>query len=455
MGRGGRWQSIVSRIPVQRHKTKSLFHSQQTNAQTENRRVLSDRTDQVYVNQLFPDFLFEDLRLVTLLAYCISRLSPALTKRLFEGKAISLQPNETLILRPHDPHLRMSAEELQTCLVQLQELDIISVATHDRYFLVKCRLVPVPVINEVVDGGQISNESLPQISFQAFVADYLDHVRRNLAPKTLENYERVTQHAIKHFGTVLLNKLTPRHLEDYKTFRKEDDGVSNTTINMDVRCLKAALEHAIVCGYLEENPFRCIKPMRGEKQISRIVSKEDWSDLMMAEDDENLRRLFTFAALTGLRRGEITNLEWKDIDFEKKLITVQSSLDYRVKHGKARIVPMSPTIETLLRSMERSDVYAFVGNGGEKYRDDFVTKRFKRAIRAAELDDRLKLHCLRHTSASWMAMEGVGMVHIKELLGHAYLKTTEAYTQIPTEELRKAAGSITLPPVSTNNSARP
>jgi len=415
---------------------------------------VKEEEKKLYANELFPDWLFEDPRLPLVFSRCISRLSPALTKRLFDGIVISLKPNETIIERPIDPRLRLSDDEFRSCLLKLQELNMISLTDHEKYYLVRCITVPVPIINDVVNCGQIPGDSLTQISFKVFSERYLEHVKDNLAPKTLENARRVMSHANKRFGNQLLSKLSPQNLEEYKSSRRDEDKANPTTINMDVRTLKSALQMAIAWGYLKENPFRHIKAIRQQRQIPLSMSKEDFSLLISFTENDRLKALFRFAFLTGMRRGEILNLEWKDIDYENKLISIQSSPDYRVKHGKARIIPMNKEVETILKGLEPCDPYIFMNEKMERFAEDFVTKSFKKAVRAAALDDRLHFHNLRHTCASWLAQAGVPMTHIKDLLGHAYIKTTESYTRIPARELRGAVELLTLPP-ATNSSTNP
>jgi integrase len=154
--------------------------------------------------------------------------------------------------------------------------------------------------------------------------------------------------------------------------------------------------------------------------------------------------LFQFAVMTGFRRGEAVFLEWKNVDLERRVITVCSSAEYRVKHGKVRTFPISAELETLLTGLERFDPYVFARGDGERFSEDYVTKSFKAAVRAAGLDESLSLHSTRATFATWMADAGVPMVAVQKLLGHAYMRTTEGYTQLPAESLRKAVDSVTL-----------
>ena len=206
------------------------------------------------------------------------------------------------------------------------------------------------------------------------------------------------------------------------------------------------MEVAIDWGYLKENPFRRVRLIREEKKLSQYLTKEDFSALMVVVDDEHLRKIFIFAALTGLRRGEILNLEWNHVDFDQNLITIESSENYRVKHGKTRILPLSTEVRNLLQCVEPSDPFVSMTEDGKPYNGDYVTKAFKKYVRSADLDPALHFHNLRATFASWRAQGGATPFQLKELLGHAYVKTTEHYSRIPAEGLRNLVESVSPPP---------
>jgi len=181
---------------------------------------------------------------------------------------------------------------------------------------------------------------------------------------------------------------------------------------------------------------------RSTDQLPRFLTRDEFSTIISLVDGVKLINIFKFAALTGGRRGEILNLQWKDVDFMNELITIQSSKYYRVKHGKSRIIPLPKPVMPILKSIEPSDLFVFDIEGKWETKEDFVTKGFKKFSQAAGLDEEVKFHTLRATAASWWAQAGAAALQIKELLGHTYVKTTEQYTRIPATELRNVVDAL-------------
>jgi integrase len=169
--------------------------------------------------------------------------------------------------------------------------------------------------------------------------------------------------------------------------------------------------------------------------------------MLMCVEDEQLKKFYQLAVLTGMRRGELLFLTWDHVDLENSVISVQSSKEYRVKQGKGRMIPISAEAAKILKTLRGNDPYVFMTEKGIPYPEDYVTKKFKQAVRDAGLREDFRLHCLRHTFATLLGKAGVPALHTKELMGHTYVKTTEAYTRIPSGDLRHAIEQITLPPI--------
>lgn len=410
----------------------------------------------MHPNEFIPDSILDDPHCLRVWVFLLRNLSPIARTYRWDEETVTLRPNQALIRKPLDTRLGLSEEELCKALDLLAELNEVHVRRFNAGFVVELKKIPVSTIPDTANADSAARNRAPEITFRVFKDSYLENVKVNNSPKTLENAERVMKHAEKRFGNMLLSQLGPEHLEEYKQSRlteiqqsKDDPRAGVTTVNIDVRTLKAAMEYAIDWGYLRMNPFRRIRLIHQEKRVPEYLQQDEFQALLSVVPDKELRKLFQFGALTGMRRGEILNLEWSDVDLERNVITVQSSENYRVKHGKNRIIPISKKLEELLRGIERSDPYVFVNAKGEQYRKDYVTRQFKKAVRAAVLNEALKFHSLRATCASWIAVVGVPPLVIKEILGHAYVKTTEAYTRIPTKAMREALEMLTLPPEVT------
>ena len=153
-----------------------------------------------------------------------------------------------------------------------------------------------------------------------------------------------------------------------------------------------------------------------------------------------------FAVLTGMRRGEITNLRWQDVDLTRKLLAIQSNPTFKTKSGKRRTIPLNETALYILsaRHGKETSEYVFTLNG-KKISEGWLTHAFKKAVYDLRLpDDRLHFHSLRHTFASWLVQEGVSIYAVKELLGHSDVKTTQVYSHLQPGELHSTVNKIQI-----------
>lgn len=130
-----------------------------------------------------------------------------------------------------------------------------------------------------------------------------------------------------------------------------------------------------------------------------------------------------------MRKSEILNLKWTDIDFEFGFIEVLQS-----KSGKSRKIPISDKLESLLRSLPKVCDYVFQIDG-EKIGD--IKKCWNSAVKRAGITN-FRFHDLRHTVATRMVEKGIDLVVVKEILGHADISTTMRYAHAVPERKKSA-----------------
>ncbi|HEX5468916.1 MAG TPA: site-specific integrase [Gaiellaceae bacterium] len=157
--------------------------------------------------------------------------------------------------------------------------------------------------------------------------------------------------------------------------------------------------------------------------------------LVEAADCEQDGTLFLVAAFTGLRRGELIALTWRDVMFEQDAIRVRASYTYghlsTPKSGKARTVPMIPRVgQALARLSLRGefvgeDDLVFPRADGRFLDGSALTRRFKATLTRAGLRE-LRFHDLRHGFAS-VAVSHLSLLQLKEAMGHADIRTTMRY----------------------------
>ena len=132
----------------------------------------------------------------------------------------------------------------------------------------------------------------------------------------------------------------------------------------------------------------------------RVLSTDEEVILLSALGNNLLVKQIVQVALhTGMRRGEIFDLKWPDVDFVRSLIQIRLS-----KSNKKRLVPMNETVQSILDSLDRASEFVFP-SPKTNMRLNQIKTSFRRAVNKAGLED-FRFHDLRHTAASRMAAAG-------------------------------------------------
>jgi len=255
-------------------------------------------------------------------------------------------------------------------------------------------------------------------------------------------YKRALGHFLRITGNMPLDSVSPKHVDQFKTKRSQE--VSAVTLNLELRTLRAAFNIALRWSYIQANPFSRVKLCRIDEFIPAFPSVTEFKKIISDLPNDWFRQIVIVAAMTGMRRGELTHLCWDDVQLDRGIVVVQSRGDYRVKSGKRRIVPLNPIAMRALEERWKARKGEFVFHqAGKKILDRRVTKRFKRRLRRLQLDPKIHFHSLRHGFASWLLQSGAATIYeVQKLLGHATIKTTEIYAHLLPDQLRAAVDRI-------------
>lgn len=295
-------------------------------------------------------------------------------------------------------------------------------------------------------------QGAPVVAGRATLAAYardewLPVVRHALKPTTYLNYENMLeQRILPHLGDIRLGELRPAAIARcYAALRKNGrrdgkGGLSETSIEHTHRLLHKVLSDAVRAGLLHRNPSDgVIKPRRRQREM-RVWTSEQVRVFLDFAADHRLGPLFTLAAMTGMRRGELLGLEWDDIDLAEGTAVVQRArvaVGYVVssgtpKSGEGRLVDLDErTIATLRfwRKRQREERLAagsewvdspsvFTDEFGRPLHPHAVFGYFERAARDSGLP-LLNFHGLRHSHATVLLQAGVPVRVVAERLGHA------------------------------------
>ncbi len=278
--------------------------------------------------------------------------------------------------------------------------------------------------------GEFRFKREQKVIFKDFAKEYIEYAKINKRSWTRD--ETSLKWLLSHFGNLLLSKITPKHIEDYKKARLEK--VKPSTINRELMTLSHIFTIAEKFRKFDgKNPVKEVKYFQEKQYVIKVLDREEIRRLVEASSGY-LREMIILALNTGMRKGEILNLRWNDIDFTEHYIYIKET-----KSNKTKKVPMNGIVSGVLKSMERKGSFVFQNSKTDtRFRDFF--RSFKTACRKAGVPD-LRFHDLRHTAATLMVMGGVDLVTVKEILGHSKIEMTMRYAH-PTPENKRRAVNV-------------
>jgi len=170
------------------------------------------------------------------------------------------------------------------------------------------------------------------------------------------------------------------------------------------------------------------------KYEMKILDREQIKRLITAATD-HLEPIIIVALNTGMRRGEILNLRWKDINYDQHFLYIGET-----KSGQWRKIPMNGVVAVTLKKINRESEFIFCHPKRKGQMKD-IKKSFKTAREDAKLFD-LRFYDLRHTAATLMIQGGADLVTVSQILGHSDIRTTMRYAHPTLENKRRAVAVL-------------
>ena len=239
----------------------------------------------------------------------------------------------------------------------------------------------------------------------------------------------IVKHLDEFFDGKNLDEISPADVEKYKHHRLAK--VSNSTVNRELACLMHIFKKANEWEKTDRDPTRAVRLLKTPPPRIRYLEVEEINALYSA-CPPFLKPIILVAVNTGMRKGELFNLRWSDLDFEKRLIYLSDT-----KGAARREVPMNDIVHDTVLAMQRNphSIYVFCHQNGKPYRD--IRASLDKAAREARIE-RLRFHDLRHTFASQLVMSGVDLKTVQELLGHRTIEMTLRYSHLSPDHKRAA-----------------
>jgi integrase len=274
---------------------------------------------------------------------------------------------------------------------------------------------------------------------KALITELLDDVlKSDIKPSTRYVWEKVIEKNIRpFFGNLKAQRLTTDHMDRYREKRK-GEGRSDSTVNRELSILRTSFHNA-----RKRTPPKVLSvpyfPIVAETNIRKGFLSDEQYDRLRGELPEELKALFVTAWITGLRRGEITAIQWPQVDFEAGLITLEKG---ETKNDEPRSVPIldGDMLDLLISSKRERDEqwpdspWVF-SRRGERIID--FRWSWDEACKRAGVPD-LNFHDLRRTAVRNMRRAGIPQVIRMKISGHKTDSMERRYNIVDAEDLQMA-----------------
>ncbi|NOY05927.1 MAG: tyrosine recombinase XerC [Chlorobi bacterium] len=291
---------------------------------------------------------------------------------------------------------------------------------------------------------------------KALLSTYLSYleVKRNVSEHTLDAYGR----DIRQFILFLeewaqtdapdITAVDPGTIRFYLGWLVES-GLSRKSIGRKLAAVRSFFKFCHREGYIQTNPAATIHPPKQEKKLPTFVEVNEIERVMVLPDTSTFtgardRAILELLYGAGIRLRELTNLDVRDLQLDENTVRIFG------KGRKERIVPCGSKAVDAIRNYLEKRNEAFRNGGKRADREAlFLSRRGGRIsprrvqnivqsyLAKASAREHLSPHVLRHSFATHMLNSGADLRAVKELLGHANLSTTQIYTHVSTEHLKK------------------
>lgn len=250
---------------------------------------------------------------------------------------------------------------------------------------------------------------------------------------TYKDSERQADYIIEYFGgNKDIKTIKPTDIEKFKIWLL-DKGLKNSSVNRHLAGFKRAYNVLINDDLINYNPVCKVKMLTEDNRRNRCLTFEEWEKLKKELSPIALK-IVSVALLTGLRKGNVLNLRWEQIDMNLRTIELLKTENKGKKHIK---LPISDALYALLIGLNpKQSGYVFINPKTDKPYTS-IKKAFGSALERAGIED-FHFHDLRRTVGTWMLTNGVDIRTVQSILAHSDIRTTERYLALTSERDKKA-----------------
>jgi integrase len=298
------------------------------------------------------------------------------------------------------------------------------------------------VKSQIIEGVFFDRSPEQERTFDDMMKRYLVERSPLKAPKSGIRDQSALKHLLPMFGQRVLGHMTPKMFAEYKVQRRLE-GAAPATVNKELQLVRHAFNLAMrEWEWCRTNPMHRVALEQVRNEVDRWLTVEEETRLI-AVSSPWLQGIILFALNTGMRQGEILNLHWEHIDFERGVLIVMKS-----KNGTRRTIPLITPVFKLLSEMQartgQTKGPVFLSPRGRALKVRYLVREFCSARDQAGIPD-FRFHDMRHTLATRLVQQGVDLYTVQRILGHKTGIMTQRYAHHSPESLRAGLSVLEKP----------
>jgi integrase/recombinase XerC len=288
-------------------------------------------------------------------------------------------------------------------------------------------------------------------NFEEVFVSYLRY-ERNMSPETIRAYEKDLHQFLRFFAkgegeTTHPGELTSLQIREYLQHLK-DKNYQKTTVVRKLATIRSFYKCLLKKSLVTGNPLSDIPTPKVEKKIPHFLGTEEVEKLLNAPTGTGFQPVRDRAILetlysTGLRVSELTSLNVADIDLTGEVVKA------RGKGRRERVMPVGSFALQAIKGYieqraqvphinEKDPDALFLNRFGDRLSSRSIRKIIDKYIKVTGLSEKTSPHTLRHSFATHLLNRGANLRMVQELLGHKHLSTTQIYTHVTTDAMKRA-----------------
>lgn len=279
---------------------------------------------------------------------------------------------------------------------------------------------------------------------------FLSHLKnqKRYSPHTLIAYQHHLQNFCLDHGDMDVTEIRPDLVKYWLFQLKTQKHYSPASMNQAIACLKSLHHYLLRQGRIQQNPMALILSPKKPKRLVHFLTEKHVQNSQLPsvdpEDEAAVRRRTLFECFygAGIRVSEAHTLRWEDLEPSNHTLKVMG------KGRKERRIPMTQSAlqwlmqyQQLLRSRGKachSKDFIFLNQQGAHLSVRSMQKDIQHLLREIGWEGKASPHVLRHTFATHLLDRGANLIAVQEMLGHQSLSTTQVYTHVTAERLKKS-----------------